>query len=266
MTQPPPRPVRFGDLGVRVASGVVLAAVALVELWLGGWWLAVLAAAAAGLMLWELEAMLGGGPAPAMVALISAGALAVLVTHGFGLPAAALVILAGMLAATLLAPRERRVWLAAGLVYVGLAMCFLVMLRDGAGFGVVLWLVLVVIAADVGAYFVGRSLGGPKLWPAVSPGKTWSGALGGLGIAVLAGAVIALAAGWSVLGAALLSAALAVASQAGDLAESAVKRRFGVKDASRLIPGHGGLLDRLDGVMGALWLYALYVLAGGVGP
>jgi len=125
------------------------------------------------------------------------------------------------------------------------------------------WLVLVVVAADVGAYFVGRSVGGPRLWPAVSPGKTWSGALGGVGLAVAVGVSVGHASGWALPRTGVLSACVAVASQAGDLLESAVKRRFGVKDASRLIPGHGGVLDRLDGAMGALWFVALYEAMGG---
>jgi phosphatidate cytidylyltransferase len=158
-----------------------------------------------------------------------------------------------------------REWLAAGLAYIALAMAYLTILRDSElhGFPMVLWLVLVVVAADVGAYFTGRLIGGPKLWPAVSPGKTRSGAIGGLVAALAVGLAFGAIHDWALLRLAGLSLAVAVASQLGDLLESAVKRRFGVKDASRLIPGHGGLMDRLDGVMGAIWLFALYDLAGG---
>lgn len=263
-----PKPVRFGDLGLRLLSGLALAAIALGDLWLGGYWLGGLAGLAAALMLWELHRIVTGDPrwvAPAGLALGVAAAAAVLAASVSGLPAAATVIAAGMIAAMLLTARHERVWLAAGLVWIALAMCFLSLLRDSElrGFPVVLWLVLAVIAADVGGYFVGRTVGGPKLWPAVSPGKTWSGALGGLGLAVVVGLGYGQASGWSLPRTGVLSAGVAIASQAGDLLESAVKRRFGAKDASRLIPGHGGLLDRLDGVMGALWFFALYDLAGG---
>jgi phosphatidate cytidylyltransferase len=268
MTQTRPASARFGDLGLRLASGLALAALALGDIWLGGYWLAALAALAAALMIWELYAMVTGDRrrlAPALLAPAAAAAAAVLLTAVAGLAAGVWAIAAGMAAAMALAPRAARVWLAAGLVYMGLAMCFLVMLRDDPDFGlmIVLWLVLVVVAADVGAYFVGRAVGGPKLWPAVSPGKTWSGALGGLALALAVGVVLGQASGWGLTRIALLSVAVAVASQVGDLLESAVKRRFGIKDASRLIPGHGGLMDRLDGVMGALWVYALYSLLGG---
>ena len=142
-----------------------------------------------------------------------------------------------------------------------LAMGALIVLRDREPEGVllILWLVLVVVAADVGAYFVGRSVGGPKLWPRVSPGKTWSGALGGLAFAGGRRAALRLrGVGWQPgRASACSSLGIAVCSQLGDLLESAVKRRFGVKDASRLIPGHGGVMDRLDGVMGGVWFFAI---------
>jgi phosphatidate cytidylyltransferase len=194
-----------------------------------------------------------------------AGAGTVIATAVWGLGAGIAVMLVGGLATLALTPADARGWLVAGLVYIGLGMAYLTLLRDSElhGLPMVLWLVLVVVAADVGAYFTGRLLGGPKLWPAVSPGKTWSGAVGGLAAALAVGLVFGVFQGWALLRLAGLSLAVAVASQLGDLLESAVKRRFGVKDASRLIPGHGGLMDRLDGVMGALWLFALYDLAGG---
>ncbi|MBP7241690.1 phosphatidate cytidylyltransferase [Amaricoccus sp.] len=267
MSDPAPRPVRFGDLGARLASGLALAVIGLAAVWLGAAAFAALVALAAALMLWELHRMvtgIGGIDAAPMVVLVVAGAGAVVATLIKGLPAGAAVVAIGVLAVALLAPKGRS-WLAAGLVYVGLAMCFAVALRDtpGTGLALAVWLVLVVVAADVGAYFVGRAVGGPKLWPAVSPGKTWSGALGGLAAAVLAGVAVALVLGWPAARLGALSGAMAVASQAGDLLESAVKRRFGFKDSSRLIPGHGGVMDRLDAIMGALWFTALWGLLGG---
>ena len=142
---------------------------------------------------------------------------------------------------------------------MGLAMGALIVLRakEPEGVWLILWLVLVVVAADVGAYFVGRSVGGAKLWPRVSPGKTWSGAIGGLAFAGLAGVGFGLAVGWNAAWIGVLSLGIAVFSQLGDLLELAVKRRFGVKDASGLIPGHGGVMDRLDGVMGGVWFFGV---------
>jgi len=268
MTGAPSKPVRFGDLGLRLLSGLVMAALAAADIWMGGFWLGGLAAAASGVMVWELYRMVTGDAgfrAPALAALVVAATGAVLASMIWGLAAAGLVIGAGAAAVTLLASRDHRVWLVAGLVYMALAMCFLTMLRDSElrGLPVVVWLVLVVVAADVGAYFVGRVVGGPRLWRAVSPGKTWAGALGGLGLAVVVGVGYGQVSGWGLPRIGALSALMAVASQIGDLIESAVKRRFGAKDASRIIPGHGGLMDRLDGVMGALWFFAIYDLMGG---
>lgn len=268
MSNAPSKPLRFGDLGLRLLSGLALAAAALLDIWMGGYWLGGLAAVAAALMLWEHHRMVTGDRglfSPALAALGGAGAGSVLVTMTLGLAPAAALIAAGIAAVTLLTPREERVWLAAGLVYMALAMCFLTMLRDNAtrGFSMVVWLVLVVVAADVGAYFVGRIVGGPRLWPAVSPGKTWSGAFGGLAFAVAVGMIYGHYSSWTLPRTTALSAAVAAASMLGDLLESAVKRRFKVKDSSRLIPGHGGAMDRLDGIMGALWFFALYDMLGG---
>lgn len=268
MTAAPPKPVRFGDLGLRLLSGLAMAVLAVLDIWLGGYWLGVLAALAAGVMLREFHAMVTGDRkfgAPLLWIVGGAAAGSVLATMVAGLGAGVAVLIAGILGTLLLGRRDHRIWLIAGLVYMALAMCFLSMLRDNEvrGLPVVAWLVLVVVAADVGAYFVGRILGGPRLWRAVSPGKTWSGALGGLALAVVVGVAFGQMSGWGLPRIALLSALVAIASQLGDLLESAVKRRFGVKDASRIIPGHGGVMDRLDGVMGALWFFALYDLAGG---
>lgn len=269
MTDPAPGRAKFGDLGVRVTSGLAMAAMALAIVWLGGVWLALAAAILTALMLWELRRIVTGDGdplAPGMLLLGGGGALAVLATWGLGAAIAFALVYAAAAAVFLTEAPAAKGLLAAGLVYFASAMAFLVTLRGGAeGFAVVVWLVLVVIAADVCAYFVGRSAGGPKLWPAVSPGKTWSGAAGGLAGALVVGLGVAAALGWSLPRAGLISAGVAIVSQAGDLLESGVKRRFGVKDASRLIPGHGGVMDRLDGLLGGLWFLALcHVLGGGL--
>lgn len=165
-------------------------------------------------------------------------------------------------------PGQSAGWLAAGVLYIGLAGIALIELRHDnyAGRVNVIFLFLVVWASDIGAYMAGRAFGGPKLAPAVSPNKTWSGAAGGLASAILVGvaAAAALYPGGASRAAAV-AAMLGVMAQAGDLLESWIKRRFDVKDTSSLIPGHGGLLDRLDGVMAAAPVAALLAFALGQG-
>ena len=157
--------------------------------------------------------------------------------------------------------------LIAGLIYIVLAMLALGWLRanPAAGLATILFLLAVVWSSDVGAYAAGRLIGGPRLAPSISPGKTWSGAAGGLVAAVIVGAVAARL--WhGPFGPAMVAAgALGIASQLGDLLESAAKRQFGVKDSSHLIPGHGGLLDRLDGLIAAALLAGGWILAAGWG-
>lgn len=262
MTDAPPRPVRFADLGKRLASGVVLALIALLQLWAGGGWAAAFLILVLALMLWEYHRMVTGSgslTAPGLVVAVAAGAAALVATAVWGPPKGLPVLAVGALA-VLAASGPQRVWLVGGFLYMTLAMGALLVFRHREPEGVllILWLVLVVVAADVGAYFVGRKVGGRRLWPAVSPGKTWSGALGGLAAAGIVGVIFAaLVVGWHPWRIGGLSLGIAVFSQFGDLLESSVKRRFGVKDASRLIPGHGGVMDRLDGVMGGVWFFAI---------
>jgi phosphatidate cytidylyltransferase len=150
---------------------------------------------------------------------------------------------------------------AGGVIYVGLPALALVWLRNHVPGGAehVLWLFLVVWATDIFAYFAGRSIGGAKLAPSISPGKTWAGLYGGMAGAGLTGGVVALAFGAGFWPASVLAALLAVVAQIGDLFESALKRRAGVKDSGHLIPGHGGLLDRIDGLVFAAPLFAAVV-------
>ncbi len=256
-----PRPVRFADLGLRLASGLALAVIALLDLWAGGVWAAGFLMIALGLMLWEYHRMVTGSDrlaTPELVVPAVAGMVAIAATAIWG-PPKGLPCLAGGAVLVALVSREARAWLVGGFLYMSLAMGALIVLRNREPEGVflILWLVLIVVAADVGAYFVGRRLGGRKLWPRVSPGKTWSGAIGGLVFAGITGIIFGMVVGWQPERIGVLSLGIAVCSQLGDLLESAVKRRFGVKDASRLIPGHGGVLDRLDGVMGGVWFFAI---------
>jgi phosphatidate cytidylyltransferase len=262
----PPKPVRFGDLGLRVVSGLVLAAIAGIDIWLGGLWSAGLLAGLLVLMLWEFERMVNSAAPPRTAAfpvLAVAGALAVFASYLMGFWAGVAVLALGA-ALTLLVGGRRRAWLVGGLLYIGLATCAMVPIRhlEPNGLFFIIWLIVVVVATDVGAYFVGRLVGGPRLWPAVSPGKTRSGALGGLAIATVIGVPIGLWVGLDAFTSAFLSVGVSIASQCGDLLESAVKRRFGVKDASHIIPGHGGVMDRLDGVIGGVWFVAICGLLG----
>src|SRR6202040_3785156 len=142
-------------------------------------------------------------------------------------------------------------WAAAGALWIGLGTAAFLYLALAGGRGMALWLLAVVWATDIGAYAAGRSIGGPKLAPRLSPNKTWSGLAGGVASAALVGLITAKLGGGPGGILALVSAGLAVVAQIGDLAESLAKRHFGVKDSSKLIPGHGGLLDRLDGLLAA---------------
>lgn len=157
-------------------------------------------------------------------------------------------------------------WLAAGFAYAAILLFAPLILRRDPEFGLVaiLFLFAIVWATDIVAYFAGRAIGGPKLWPAVSPKKTWAGALGGTLGGIVAGLVTVKLMGLSVtamLG--VLACGLSVVAQAGDLLESAIKRHFGAKDASGLIPGHGGLMDRLDGFLTAVAAAAMVGLVRG---
>ena len=174
-------------------------------------------------------------------------------------------------AARLARDREPR-WLALGALWIAVPCVLLLWLAriDGAGRFTVLWIFAIVWATDIGAYAIGRRLGGPLLWPRWSPRKTWTGLIGGAGCAALAGWGTARILMYidplgisSVLPLVLVSAGLAIVEQFGDLAESVAKRRFGVKDSSGLIPGHGGLLDRLDGLLAVVPAVALLTLIGG---
>jgi phosphatidate cytidylyltransferase len=255
------------NLVMRVLAALVLAPAAIAIAYVGGrLWVALVTLAAIGLYV-EWLTIVGEARQRHVVAsgvmTLAAGGLCL----GLGrLDAALVVLIVGFAAVAWLAPGQRR-WVAAGFGYAAGAelASVLVRLDPVAGFAALMLVLLVVWATDIGAYFVGRGVGGPKLWPRVSPKKTWAGAIGGFAASLM------VAAGFAAFGLGrtgpllLLGSVMSIAAQLGDLFESAVKRRFGVKDSSQIIPGHGGLLDRLDGFVAAVVLAAIFgVLRPGV--
>lgn len=247
------------NLYMRVVAALVLAPLTIVIAWLGGWIWACVVIAAAALLYFEWLMIVGvSGNRFAAAAGIVALALAGVCLMLRRADVAVAVIVAGILFAAAMT-NGRRGWVASGLVYAAAALVATILVRRDAdlGFVALMFVLLVVWVTDIGGYFAGRGIGGPKLWPRVSPKKTWAGAFGGLVLAL----VIAL--GFALLGFGrtvpllLLGAVLSVVSQLGDLFESAVKRRFDVKDSSHIIPGHGGLMDRLDGFVAAIVFAAL---------
>lgn len=248
---PTPAPAgKWGDLRTRILSAIVMVAVGAVEIWLGGTAFAALVVALTGVMIWELATMTAPSRRRAPMTLAVAAAAALVAALVLRTDVAAL-FLAVPSVALILTPRRDRRLAAAYALAIMLAGYGLVDLRETGGTTVILWLVAVVVASDVLGYFAGRMLGGPKFWERVSPKKTWSGTVAGWIGAALVGLVMVLAAGASWL-LVPLSAVVAFAGQMGDIAESWVKRRAGVKDASNLIPGHGGVLDRFDALIGAV--------------
>jgi phosphatidate cytidylyltransferase len=251
MTDQMPAPSgRWSDLRTRILSAIVMIAVGAVEIWLGGMAFAALVVVLTGVMIWELATMTAPQRRRSPVTL-AVGASTALVAALVLKSEVAALFLAAPAVALLLTPRRDRRLAGGYALAIMLAGYGLIELRESGGTTVILWLVAVVVASDVLGYFAGRMLGGPKFWERVSPKKTWSGTVAGWIGAALVGLVMVLAAGASWL-LVPLSALVAFAGQMGDIAESWVKRRSGVKDASHLIPGHGGVLDRFDALIGAV--------------
>lgn len=219
------------DLPTRIVSAVVMLAVAGTAFWLGGWlWRSFAALVGAGIF-WEWTRLV----------------------RGFAKSNARVVV-----------------WLAAGTVYIGATVASLIVLRD-VSWPAIIVLIVVVIATDVGAYFAGRTIGGPKIAPSVSPSKTWAGLFGGMASAAILGlASLHMLSDFSTedpsFGDVLSFVVLAVVAQAGDFFESWMKRKAGVKDSSNLIPGHGGLFDRFDGLLAVVFAMGVFLVIASLLP
>jgi phosphatidate cytidylyltransferase len=255
------------ELQQRVVSGLAVAALALAMLLWGPMPFAILLGLVAAAMSWEWNRIVRGTGEDVIAAVHIATALGVAGLAAFGMAGLGLAAVAvgGVTVAALAVGSGHIALSCAGVFYTGLPVIALVWLRgsDGSlGLLAVLFILLAVAATDTAAYFTGRALGGPKLWPSVSPNKTWSGLVGGVTAAALTGAVFPWisGSGWWVWLAGL-GLVLGCVAQAGDLAESALKRHFDVKDASDLIPGHGGFMDRMDGIVTASVAAALIAAA-----
>ncbi|MEL6451363.1 MAG: phosphatidate cytidylyltransferase [Pseudomonadota bacterium] len=244
-----------------MGSGLIMVMVGVWGIWMGGDIFHVLVALICGLMVWELVRILSPTQASLAIQLGAVSGVAVLLAvylpAGFALP----ILLAPCMVGLGQLARNRSTYMIFT-VLVLMAGFGMMNVRDELGFGWMVWLVMVVVVTDVVGYFAGRMLGGPKFWPRVSPKKTWSGTVAGWIGAGAVGTVFAVnsEATLQLIG---VSVALSMASQMGDIGESAMKRRMGVKDSSSLIPGHGGVLDRFDGMLGAsVFLLMLGQVAG----
>jgi phosphatidate cytidylyltransferase len=288
MAQPAERPAGLSNLQKRILSAAVLLPVAIAAIVLGGLWFEILLIAFAVAMAWEWTSVVATirdpgetkpVPAPSargwmILAAISATTAAVAVFYApaghwplwtpWWMMSAGLVVVAVV---GLLADRRRALWYVAGTVYVTAPAVALMKLRvdSATGLETIIWIIALVVAADTGGYLVGRTVGGPKLAPRISPNKTWSGLGGAVAGAALAGLCTAFILNhtnvWMLT---LISAGIGLLEQGGDLVESAFKRHFGVKDTSQIIPGHGGVLDRVDGLLAvAVAVLVINLWAGG---
>ena len=257
---------RHSDLGIRILSAAVIAVPCVLAVYAGGLWLAAVASPVAALLAWEWRRLTSPDPSWTHWAFAAACALAPWASHAAGWPAA--FALAGVATGIGWAGRTPAalIWSVAGALAAGVAPASLVLLRASPdGLGLVSWVVGVVVATDIGAYAVGRTFGGARLAPRISPGKTWSGAIGGLLSAGAAGVIIG--SQFSLLASgplAVLSVVGGATAQIGDLGASAMKRRAGVKDSGHLIPGHGGVIDRFDSLVAVVLAVSLATWVAGL--
>lgn len=239
---------KFSDLAPRIATAFVLMLVGGAAVYAAGVWFATLIAVICGTMIWELARMIGASQSRAL-ALGALGGVALMTSYVLPLGLALPLLLAVPMAGIALLHLHRRIFMSfsIAILFAGLGLT-----QHLTNFGLIwmVWLIAVVVMSDVAGYFAGRIIGGPKFWPKVSPKKTWSGTIAGWIGAGLVGWIVMRMTGTGVelIG---ISVSLAMMAQMGDIAESAVKRKMGVKDSSNLLPGHGGLFDRFDAMLGA---------------
>ncbi len=260
-----PRP-GSSDLKPRLVAGVALAVVTGLLTWSGVMPFAVLVLVIGLLMCWEWARVVRTGSLDVALVVHAASTVLAIALSSAGLAALGLAaVIGGACIVLALEIGNRSLVSATGVLYTGLPAVALLWFRSDLPWGAwaVLFLFVVVAATDTFAYVCGRLIGGPKLWPAVSPNKTWSGFVGGVSAGALAGALFSAVVGTSAVPLGATGFMLGIVAQAGDLAESALKRSFGVKDASALIPGHGGFMDRADGIVAAAVAAALYALFSG---
>ena len=253
MAQPLPR-LEPSEFTLRALSAAVIFPLAISAIWFGGWAFLLMILLISAAVAWELSRLCQAAPGLLVIAII-----ALMLTTGLSMMGAFQeAIVCGVLGTLLIALLSRvsrskaPVLLIIGFFYIMVALLSVVWLRlsTSGGLWLFLWMMAVVVSTDIGAYLVGRAIGGPKLAAWISPGKTWAGLLGGAFFAAVAGGlIVAMSGGDNYVRVVVIAGILAVVAQIGDLIESAFKRHVGVKDASNLIPGHGGALDRLDGFL-----------------
>lgn len=248
---------RWSDLRARVASAAAMAALGVMAVWFGGTVFVFTVCIVCAAMVWEAARMFDARLALGLSVMAGVVLGFCLVLPGtFALP----LLLASGLVAAGQAQRDRPV-LFGVIAWIMLGAFAMLLMRTGVGMLWIVWLIVVVIASDVAGYFAGRFVGGPKFWPKVSPNKTWSGTVAGWLAAGLVGAIFIQPVEWN---ASLIpiSIVLSFAGQMGDIAQSAIKRRKGIKDSSNLIPGHGGVFDRFDAMLGASAAALIFKLFG----
>jgi phosphatidate cytidylyltransferase len=250
------RPVaehRSDTFRTRLLSAAILAPLVLGLVWLGGWYFSGLLLVVGTLMVFEWDRLCGGTGRGIHVHILVVTIIAACVFSGMGdLKLALVVSCAGAGLATIVNLKDRPRWTALGSVYILLPMLALLWIRsdDDKGLLTIMWMLLVVWATDTGAYFAGKSIGGPKMAPRLSPNKTWAGLIGGAIAAALVSMLVGYMAGaGSAEILAIAGILAAITGQVGDVSQSSVKRHFGVKDSGAIIPGHGGLFDRLDSLL-----------------
>ncbi len=264
-------PSKWGDLAIRSASAVVLIPVVVACIWFGGYWFLAFTLLLGCLIAHEWWGIVFPGNYLQYALHLAAAIVGTLLTaYGSATAAASAVLGLAFLSAMLarFGDGPKSVWNYFGIFYVGLPVIAFTLLRQDAvyGFAAILWIFLVVWAADILAYFAGRTIGGPRLAPRISPKKTWAGLGGAIVGGVLASLLFAHFLKFEASAVlAVMAGALAIAEQAGDLFESSLKRHYGVKDSGHLIPGHGGIIDRVDGLITVAVLAALIGWVHGAG-